>query len=503
MKKTRLSLTVAAVATAALTLSACSAGSGGTDTKKADDSVTLALSAAPTNLDFTSTSGAPITQALMTNVYETLITVDDSGELKPGLATEWQADEAGTEYTFELKDAVTFSNGDTFDANDVVFSFNRVKNDWVNGLKAKFDVVESVTAVDDNTVKVKLANPSQDFLFDLTTSVGAIFTETGVDDLANKPVGTGPFTISEWVNGERLVFSARDDYHGDEIKVSSVTFRYFADPIAATNALSAGDVDGVANLLAPELLSKFDADENFTVINGESSGQVTLSLNNKAAPFDDIRVRQAVLYAIDEQAVIDTAWAGYGSHVESFAAPADPYYEDLNDLYPYDPERAKQLLAEAGHESLNITYTVPNLSYATSSAEIVASQLAAVGINAEIKTVEFPAVWIDEVFTQKNYQMTTINHAEPRDLLNMFNNPDYYIGYDNSAIAPLVAAAKTADPEEYKQNMRAVSRQILTDAASGVLFLWPNLAVVKADLEGFPVDEVRTGLDLSKLRWKQ
>lgn len=146
---------------------------------------------------------------------------------------------------------------------------------------------------------------------------------------------------------------------------------------------------------------------------------------------------------------------------------------------------------------------MPNLSYATSSAEIVASQLAAVGINAEIKTVEFPAVWIDEVFTQKNYQMTTINHAEPRDLLNMFNNPDYYIGYDNSAIAPLVAAAKTADPEEYKKNMRAVSRQILTDAASGVLFLWPNLAVVKADLEGFPVDEVRTGLDLSKLRWKQ
>ncbi|MBC9928265.1 MULTISPECIES: ABC transporter substrate-binding protein [unclassified Leucobacter] len=495
----------ALAATGSLLLAGCSAGAGSTADAGAEKSTkaVLALTGAPTNLDFTTTAGAAIPQAMMSNVYEGLVELNDAGEIEPLLASEWTVSDDRKTYTFTLQDGVTFSNGDAFTADDVKFSFDRVKSDWVSSLKAKMDVVDNVEVLSDTEVAVHLSAPSNAWLFSLATPVGAIFSPDGVADLANAPVGTGPYTVETWTPNESIVLDTRDDYWGEGPGVEQVTLRYFADATATTNALRTGDVDAIINLQAPELLDSFESDDKFKVITGTSSGEVSLSLNNQAAPFDDVRVRQAVLYALDEQAIIDTAWNGYGTPQATFATPTDPYYEDLTDVYAYDPKKAKALLAEAGYENgLDITYTVPTRPYAQAVSEIVVSQLKDVGINVTIKSSEFPAVWLDEVFTNHDYQMTTVLAVEARDILTVFNNPEYYIGYDNSVIAPLAAAADQADEAGYVSGMQDVARQIVDDAASGVLFLFPNIVVAKAGLEGLPENAIIEALNLTDLHWK-
>ena len=505
MRRKNAILTTAAIATAAiLGLAGCSAGAGNSSGSDGETptTATIALTGTPTNLDFTTTAGSAIPQALMSNVYEGLVELDQSGEIQPLLASEWTVSDDRKTYTFTLQEGVTFSNGDEFTADDVKFSFDRVKTDWVSSLKAKMDVVESVEVVSPTEVAVTLSKPSNAWLFSLATPVGAIFSEDAVDDLANTPVGTGPYAVESWTPNESLVFDTRDDYWGEAPGVEQVTLKYFADATATTNALQTGDVDAIANLQAPELLSSFESDDQFVVTTGTSSGEVSLSMNNKAAPFDDVRVRQAVLYALDKQAILDTAWNGYGSLVATYAAPTDPYYEDLNDAYPYDPAKAKELLQEAGKENLDITFTVPTRPYAQAVSEIVVSQLKDVGINATIESAEFPAVWLDEVFTKHDYQMTTVLAVEARDILTVFNDPNYYIGYDNSKIAPIAEEADAADEDGYVDGMKQVAEQIVEDAASGVLFLFPNITVAKADLQGMPENAIIEALDLTNLSWK-
>lgn len=502
MRRNPLILSAALIAAGSLVLTGCNAGAGSSDDNADAETATIALTGAPLNLDFTTTAGAAIPQALMSNVYEGLVEVDQSGEVAPLLAKDWTLSADNTTYTFTLQEDVTFSNGDEFTAEDVKFSFDRVKSDWVTTLKAKMDVVDSVEVISDTEVAVHLSEPSNAWLFDLATPVGAIFSPDGVADLANEPVGTGPYAVESWAPNENIKLETRDDYWGEAPGVKSVTLQYFADATATTNALRTGDVDAIVNLQAPELVSTFEEDDAFTVTTGTSNGEISLSMNNRAAPFDDVRVRQAVLYALDKQAILDTAWNGYGSLVATYSTPTDPYYVDLNDEYPFDPEKAKDLLADAGQESLDITFKVPTRPYAQAVSEIVVSQLKDVGINATIESSEFPAVWLEDVFTNHNYQMTTVLAVEARDLLTVFNNPDYYIGYDNSKIAPIAAEAATADEAGYIEGMQEVQKQIVADAASGVLFLFPNIVITKSGLEGVPENANIEALDLTNLSWK-
>lgn len=497
-------LILSAALAAALAFTGCSAGSGGgaSDGGATPTTAKIALTAAPVNLDFTTTAGAAIPQALMSNVYEGLVEVNQEGEIVPLLAKDWSLSDDRKTYTFTLNEGVTFSNGEPFTAEDVKFSFDRVKSDWTTTLAGKMDVVDEVEVVSDTEVAVHLSRPSNAWLFDIATPVGAIFTPTGVDDLANTPVGTGPYEVSAWTQGQSLVLDTRDDYWGDKPGVEQVTLQYFADATATTNALRTGDVDAIVNLQAPELVSTFEEDPAFSVVSGTSSGEVSLSLNNRVAPFDDVRVRQAVLHALDRQAIIDTAWNGYGSLTATYVTPLEPYYVDLNDTYAYDPDKSRELLKEAGAENLDITFTVPTRPYAQAVSEIVVSQLAEVGINATIESSEFPAVWLDEVFTNHDYQMTTVLAVEARDALTVFNNPDYYIGYDNSKIAPIAAEADAADEAGYLAGMEKIQRQIVDDAASGVLFLFPNIVISKTGLQGLPENAIVEAIDLTDLSWQ-
>jgi len=481
-----------------LTILLAGCGAGSSENAGEDDaSLVVAFGVEPANLDFTKTAGAAIPQVLLDNVYEGLVTQDESGEIVPLLAEEWTVSEDGKTYTFNLREGVKFSNGDDFNAESVKFSIERVKSDaWTVPLASGMDVVDKVNVVSPTQVEVILTQPSNGWLFRMTTRIGAMFTPNAVDDLANKPIGTGPYEVTRFTRGDSVQLKARSDYWGEAPEMKNVTFRYFKDPTAMSNAKLTGDVDIIGAVRAPESINKFKGDDRFEVIEGDTNAEVTMSMNNAAGPLKDPRVRKAIKYAIDRQAIIDTVMNGYGTLIGSMVPPTDPWYEDLTGLYPHDPEKAKSLLREAGQEGLKVRMRLPSSTYAVSAGEVVKSQLAQVGINAEIDVLEFPARWLDAVLINHDYDISIIDHVEPRDISH-FANPDYYFGYDSEKVRSLMASADSGPPSEQVPNMQAAARQIAEDAAADWLFLFPFIAVADADLSGVPQDAVMESFDVT------
>ncbi len=497
---------VAAVLTCAFVLAGCNAGStesdAGDDSPSSDEPAELSVgfNAEPANLDFTRTDGAAVPEALLVNVYEGLVKLDQStGEIVPLLAESWDVSDDGTIYDFTLHDDVTFSNGAEFTAQDVKFSIERVQSEaWTVSLKSGMDVVESVEVKSPTEVRVVLERPSNSWLHQMTTRIGAMFSRDGVDDLANQPIGTGPYVLGEWTRGDRIVLNRNDNYWGDAPAIDTVTLRYFDDPTATNNALLSGDIDVISTLQTPETLDRFTGDDRFDVIEGTTNGEVTLAMNNGSGPTSDIRVRQAIKHAIDHQALLDTAWAGRGFLIGSHVPPTDPWYEDLTDLYPYDPERARSLLAEAGAENITLRLRIANLPYAIASAQVLSSQLGEVGINVDIDPLEFPARWLDVVFNDADYDLSIVAHVEPRDL-GMFGDPNYYWRYDNPKVRDLLAEADSGPPEQQDEKLGEVARVIAEDAVADWLFVLPNLMVATTDVEGLPENRIGESFDLTTL----
>jgi peptide/nickel transport system substrate-binding protein len=489
---------VAGVATATLAIAAagCSSGSGGSTSVK---SLSVGFVAEPSNLDFTSTDGVAIPQAMLVNVYEGLVKLDQDGKIVGLLAKSWDISDDRRTYTFHLQDNATFTNGKKFTADDVVFSINRVKTDWKVSLKSAMDVVSNVEKKDDTTAVVTLSKPSNSWLYKMTTRVGAMFSRDGVADLANTPVGTGPYKLESWKRGDAITFATNPGYWGTKPKVENVVLKYFKDATAMNNALLTGGIDVISTVQAPESLQQFSNNSKFDVIEGTTTGEVVLSFNNSKAPLDDKRVRQAIRQAIDHKALLDTAWAGRGQLIGGMVPPSDPWYEDLTGVAPHDTAKAKALLAEAGQSNLKLRLRIPNLPYAVAAAQVVKSQLADVGVTVDIEPLEFPARWLDVVFKQADYDMSIINHVEPRDLGALFGNPKYYLRYDNPKVAELLAKADAGTEAEQVADMKEAARTVSEDAAADFLFLFPNLIVAKKGVTGLPKNLVSESFDLTVL----
>ena len=490
----------------ALVATGCSAGStaspGGSGSP--DAPLRIGLTAEPANLDFTRTDGAAIPEALLVNVYEGLVKLDQaSGEIVPALAESWMVSPDGRTYDFTLRQGVRFSNGEAFSADDVKFSIERVRSDaWTVSLKQAMNVVSSVDVVSPTQVRVTLSQPSASWLFRMTTRIGAMFDPSGVADLANAPVGTGPYTVMEFRRGDALVLTARDDYWGARPAIGQVVLQYFDDATAATNALLTDGIDVIGTVQAPEALAQFEGDDRFRVIEGTTNGEVTLAMNNTSGPTSDVRVRRAIAMAIDHQAVLDTAWAGRGALIDTMVPPTDPWYQPLPDVTPYDPAAARAMLAEAGTPNLTLRFRIANLPYAVAAAQVVQSQLAEVGIEARIEPQEFPARWLEEVFRNAEYDLSIVSHVEPRDI-STFGDPGYYWRYDNPRVRELLAESEAGTPEQQVAALQQVGRAIAEDAAADWLFLLPNLIVADTDVQGLPLNRIGEALDLTALSRSQ
>jgi peptide/nickel transport system substrate-binding protein len=506
MKLSRTALAAGGVLVLVAT-AACSAGSGtstGNGTGGAgsagDTSLAVGLAAEPASLDFTTKDGAAIPQALLYNVYETLVKIDNaSGEMKPALAKSWKVSDDGKTYTFDLVEGAKFTSGEAFTAEDAVFSINRVKKDWTVSLKSAMDVVADATALSPTQLQVTLSKPSNAWLYKMTTRIGAMMDAKGVADLANKPIGTGPYAFGEWKRGDSITLKANGGYWGPKPFFQQVTLKYFKDATALNNALLTGTIDVIGTVQAPESLKQFEGNDKYEIIEGTTNGEVLLSFNNSRAPLNNLKVRQAIRHAIDHKALLDTCWAGRGQLIGSMVPPTDPWYEDLTGLYPYDVAKAKALLAEAGTPHPTLRLRIPSLPYAVSCGQVVKSQLEQAGFTINLDQLEFPAVWLETVFTNADYDMSIIAHVEPRDLGAVFGDPKYYTRYDNKQLQADLAAADAAPAAQYTELMKKAARELSQDAAGDFLFLLPNLIVAEKGITGLPKNAITESFDLSAL----
>lgn len=469
--------TLAAAVALALPLAACSAPAE-------RDSVVVAASGAPAGLDFTTTGGAAAPQALVGNVYETLVRIDAQGTPVPHLAQRWEQD--GGTFTFHLRDGVTFSDGTPFTAEDAAFSIHYVQNNWTNGLKAQMDPVTAVEVLDELTLRVTVeggAAAEEAWLWSMGTLTGAMMTPAGVDTLATAPLGTGPYTVASFDMGEDIQFRAREDYWGGPVQ-RDAAIRYFDDPVSAVNALRVGDADVVWGMQAPQLIDTLPEDIRVEV--GTTNGEVLLSMNNTRAPFDDPDVRRAVAHAIDRDAINEVVYNGLATDTGGAPVPpTDPWYPG-RDFYPFDPDKARELLAGRTPE---ITITVPNRPYAQEASELIFSQLRSVGFTVRLETVEFPAVWLNQVLKGHDYQASLVSHVEPRDVPMLFGTPDYYLGYDNARAREQIAAGDMAGAVE----------QIMADAAALTLVNAPNIVLFAPGVSGLDPNVVTDSLRLNEV----
>jgi len=451
----------------------------------------------PTTLDITAAAAAAIGEVFLYNVQEGLVKLDDNGHVQPLLAERWDRSADGRAYTFHLREA-TFHDGSDFTADDVVYSFERVLDeDSTHPFKAQLAKVESVTAVDDRTVEIRLTEFSNDFLFSIAQAVGVILSEESIGQRETSPVGTGPFQFDSRIPGDSITLARYDDHWGRGALLDEVVFKYIDDPNALSNALLDGQVDVISRITAPEGLGQFTQEAGFTVIDGLTNGEIILAMNNARPPLDDVRVRQAITHAIDRQGIVDAAYAGYGELIGSHVPPQDPWYVDLTDAVPYDPARARELLAEAGHaDDITLALRLPPPSYARRSGELIASQLGEVGITVTIEPVEFP-VWLEEVFNADQYDLTVISHVEPHDFV-QYGNAEYYWNYDSPEVREWLANAdRELDIGRRNELYAQVQQRITEDAVNVWLFLLPNLAVLREGIDGYQHNRISTSLDMT------
>lgn len=493
----------AALAAGVLGLTACSAGAdaggaSGSGEAQEDASVSIGLAAVPANLDFTTTGGAAIFEALLYNVYEGLVRLDGEGTVEPLLAESWEISEDGLEYTFTLRDDVTFHDGTEFDAETVKFSLERL-DEWTANTPDNLSAIDRVEVNSTTEVTVVLSEPDYDALFWLAGPLGAMFAPDSVGDLATEANGTGPFTLEAYENAVQMNLVRNEDYWGEPANVAEASLVYYEDAPAAANALRTGGVDAILRAEAYDQVESFEADESFEVVIGDTQAVVVMSMNSDHEALSDPQVREAISLAIDKDSVLAAATNGYGTVLGGPSVPTDPYYEDFSDERTHDPEAAEQLLAAAGAEDLNLTFTVPNRPYAENIAQVVQDDLGSVGITVSLETQEFPAVWVEQTMTNHNFDLTVVSHVEPRNMVN-YSNAEYYWGYESDESYGHFADARDAtDDEEYAAAMEAAADQVVEDVPGVWMYNAPNIVISRDGVDGLPENDLGVGMDLSEV----
>jgi len=465
--------------------------------------ITIGMQLEPPHLDPTSAAAQAIDSVVYSNIFEGLTKFQRYGSIVAGLAESWEITDDGTEYTFTLRDGVQFHDGTTMDAEDVKFSLDRARaDDSQNAQKALFTGIQNVRVVDSLTVKITLDGPNGNFLFNLAGGDAVIVAPESIGNIKQSPIGTGPYVLSDWVQGDQIVLSRNPGYWGEQPSLDKGTFKFISDPTAAFAAMMAEDIDAFSVFPAPENLPQFEADPRFQVLIGSTEGETILSINNKKPPLDNVKVRQAIAHAIDRNALIDGAMFGYGTPIGTHFAPHHPAYVELTQQSAYDPEKARTLLAEANlADGFNVTLHLPPPSYARRGGEIIAAQLANVGIEAQIINVEW-AQWLETVFRGKNFDLTIVSHTEPMDI-GIYARPDYYFQYDSSEFQDVIAALNTTtDPDSRVSLLQTAQKLIVDDYVNGYLFQLAALGVAKVGIQGLWEDLPTAAIPLAEISWK-
>jgi len=445
------------------------------------------------------------TKEVMFNVFEGLMKPTPTGELIPAVADHYTFSEDKLTYTFTLRKGVKFHNGDTVTAEDVKYSIQRVAAPAETGVVPveALSIIAGIDTPDEETVVITLSEPSNEFLSYMTVAIEpADYTQ---QDTA--PVGTGPFRFVSRAAQESVVLERFDEYWGTPAHLNRVTYKIIENAEGLLMGLQSGALDIVSHLSTTQVAQ---LGSGFTIEEGAMNLVQALYLNNAEKPFDDVRVRQALCYAIDRQEILDIAFDGYGSIINSSMYPAFGKYfvEEMNDHYTVDIAKAKALLAEAGYpDGFSMTITVPsNYKPHIDTAEVIVEQLKDIDVTAEIKLVEWES-WKTDTYAGRQFQSTVVGFdaatMTARALLERWTS-DYgknMINYNDPAYDALFEQAQTCyDDAEQTALYKEMQKNLTVNAANVYIQDLADLVAVRSDLTGLQFYPIYV-LDLSTVRY--
>ncbi len=434
-------------------------------------------------------------EEIIFNVYEGLMKFDYEGNLNPCLATDVEISADASVYTFTIREGVKFHDGSDFDANDVVYSLKRAAGllDTQDGtaLVSELDSITDVQVTSDGRVEVTLEAGNSELLSFFT--VGII--PEGYDNCQKAPVGTGPFKFESYTPGQSVILIKNDNYWQKGLPyLDKVTFKVCADMDAGLTELANGSID-IFPYLSKDRADQLDPAKYNIESNGSNMVQI-FALNNAVEPLNDVRVRQAINYAINRKDIISVTMDGAGVELATAMSPAMGSYYDtsLDGSFDQDVEKAKALMAEAGYENgFDITCTVPSsyLIHVNTAVEL-ASELKAIGINMEIKQVDW-ATWLESVYAGRQYETTVIaltSSYAPYDVVGRYASTadGNFINYSNPEVDELLKKIPlTADESERTELYHQVLAVLTEDACSAYIQDPTTITAVSTRLEGYHV----------------
>ncbi len=434
------------------------------------------------------------------NVMDNLVRLsDDSTHIEPDLAESWEISDDHLTYTFHLRRGVRFHNGDEVTAEDVVFSLSRSRDPEQCPYSDMFKPIKDVVAVGRYTVRVELNAPYAPILANLSMFNTAIIPKKyfeeigGSEEFARKPVGAGPFKFEYWKPGEEVGFSRFEDYwRKGQPKVDKLIYYVMPDAAARTLALRDGSVD-VAVYVPWSEIAVLEADPNFKVSLDRIWRSDMIRMNHTVKPFNDVRVRQALNYAVNKQGIIDAVLFRHGELAASYL-PRIRYYNDQIKPYPYDPEKARQLLKEAGYEKGFKTTLDCNAGdpLAVSVATIVQQNLRDIGIEVAIQKLE-EGTRSERVLTLQ-YELGTdfyTSDSGDDDMLTDFGivhsgNQAFWTEYRNPTVELLAELGRTILDDDMRRRIyHELQRIAHEDAVWLFLMMPPSPTGMRANVEGF------------------
>ena len=425
------------------------------------------------------------TDEILFNIFEGLVVPDENGNVTPAVAKDYTISEDGLTYTFVLRDGIKFSNGTPVTAEDVKYSIERCAGllDGTPLVKA-LSIVSHVDIVDQSTINIVLSEANLEIIYYLTAEIiPASSQESG------EIIGTGPFKLEAYTPQEGITL-VRNEYYWQEglPYLDKVTFKIVASAESAMMELQAGSID-IYPYLTDDQANELAA--NFNIASNGSSVVQALYINNALAPFDDVRVRQALNYAIDKNAINDFIFGGRGQGIGTSMLPDyECYVDGLS--YEYDTAKAKELLAESGYpEGFDMEITVPsNYQMHLDTAQVIIEQLKAVGINASIKSVDW-STWLDEVYRGRDFETTVCGIAgslTPSYLLVRYQSTakNNFVNYNNEEFDTLYRKISTTlDSSEMMEGYRKLQTMLSEDAASVYIAVPPVLIAMDRKLGGY------------------
>ncbi len=442
------------------------------------------------------------------NIYEGLVKAAPDGSVAPAIASSWEISSDGLVYTFTLRDGVRFHNGRLLEPADVVYCLSRVIDPDITGKAREFSAVETIEA-DGNDIVITLSRPDAAFLALLTEFGASIYPPEAEEHLSTQPVGTGPFVLTTWNPNNELVLTRFEHYWNSELPMlDRVTLKIIPDPSTAVTSLRTGHVDLIPRL-EPDYLHQVEDDESLVILEGPMNLVQLLVINNAREPFNTLEVRQAVAYAINRDEIIQGAAWGRGTPIGSNMSPAmDAWYVDVTDTYAHDPQKARDLLAQAGYPdgfSAVIHLPAPYPLH-RSAGEIIVEQLAQVGIDLEIQVVEW-STWLEQIYSNSEFSLTVIGFTgklDPHTVLGRYQSGSgrNFGNFNSPEYDQLLAQGLLETDFEARHQIYSRIQEILAEEVAGVFLMDPSqLVVMNKNLAGWQNYPVYV-LDLSTLHWQ-